>query len=154
MSNSFPSVSQVIDTMQSMQGWEDKYRQVIVWGKSLPAMSEQDKQASIAVSGCESQVWLTMNAQTAETLSAEAVEPGSSEPKTWSIQADSNARIVRGLIFVILAGYQGKTSAEILAFDTEGYFEQLGLISHLSPSRGNGLRAIVETIRQHVSSAN
>ncbi|MDP5254899.1 MULTISPECIES: SufE family protein [unclassified Vibrio] len=139
MNSARPTLSQVIDTMQSMQGWENKYRQVIVWGKSLPTMSEQDKQASLAVAGCESQVWLTVTAQSGGT---------------WWIQADSNARIVRGLIFVILVAYQGKSSADILAFDTEAYFAQLGLLSHLSPSRGNGLRAIVETIRQQVSGAH
>ncbi|USD64713.1 cysteine desulfurase sulfur acceptor subunit CsdE [Vibrio sp. SCSIO 43136] len=119
-------------TMQGFKGWEDRYRQVIQWGKKLPAMPEELKSDQVTVSGCESKVWLV-----SENIDGD-----------WYWCADSDARIVRGLITLVLAAYQGKTSQEIQAFDIDSYFDKLGLIAHLSPSRGNGLKAIVEQIKQ------
>jgi len=118
-------------TMQQLKGWEDRYRQVILWGKKLPQMPEELKSEQVTVSGCESLVWLVSKEQ-------EGV---------WHFCADSDARIVRGLIALVMAAYDGKTAEQIQAFDIDAYFEKLGLIAHLSPSRGNGLKAIVEQIK-------
>lgn len=122
----------IVATMQNFKGWEDRYRQVIQWGKKLPQMPDDLKSDQVTVSGCESQVWLV----------SEQVEG------KWHFCADSDARIVRGLIALVMAAYEGKSSAEIQSFDVDSYFEKLGLIAHLSPSRGNGLKAIVEQIKQ------
>ncbi len=122
----------IVATMQNFKGWEDRYRQVIQWGKKLPQMPGDLKSDQVTVSGCESQVWLV----------SEQVEG------KWHFCADSDARIVRGLIALVMAAYEGKSSAEIQSFDVDSYFEKLGLIAHLSPSRGNGLKAIVEQIKQ------
>ncbi|NOI56368.1 cysteine desulfurase sulfur acceptor subunit CsdE [Vibrio coralliilyticus] len=122
----------IVTTMQGFKGWEDRYRQVIQWGKKLPAMPDELKSEQVTVSGCESQVWLV-----SEHLDG-----------VWHFCADSDARIVRGLIALVMAAYDGKTSAEIQVFNIDEYFEKLGLIAHLSPSRGNGLKAIVEQIKQ------
>lgn len=122
---------QIVATMQSLHGWEDRYRQVVQWGKKLPQMPDELKSEQVTVSGCESLVWLV----------------GESHEGVWHFCADSDARIVRGLIAIVLAAFDGKTAAEIQAFDINDYFDQLGLIAHLSPSRGNGLRAIVEQIQ-------
>ncbi|MDW6093674.1 cysteine desulfurase sulfur acceptor subunit CsdE [Vibrio rhizosphaerae] len=121
----------VLQVMENLHGWEDKYRQVIQWGKQLPVMPEDLKSERVQVSGCESQVWLVAE----------------SEQDQWFFCADSDARIVRGLIAIVMAAYQGKTRDEITAFPIEDYFSRLGLLSHLSPSRGNGLRAIVQQIQ-------
>lgn len=121
----------VLAVMQQLKGWEDRYRQVIQWGKKLPQMPDELKSEQVTVAGCESQVWL-LAAQNGDV---------------WHFCADSDARIVRGLIALVMAAYQGKTSAQIQAFDIDDYFAQLGLIAHLSPSRGNGLKAIVEQIK-------
>jgi cysteine desulfuration protein SufE len=122
----------VVAAMAELKGWEDRYRQVIQWGKKLPVMEEALKQQKVLVSGCESSVWLVLHC----------------ENGYWDIQADSDARIVRGLIAIVLAAFNGKTSQQIAEFDLPNYFEQLNLINHLSPSRGNGLQAIVATIRE------
>lgn len=122
----------IVATMQNFKGWEDRYRQVIQWGKKLPQMPDDLKSDQVTVSGCESQVWLV----------SEQVEG------KWHFCADSDARIVRGLIALVMAAYEGKSSAQIQSFDVDSYFEKLGLIAHLSPSRGNGLKAIVEQIKQ------
>ncbi|NOI12470.1 cysteine desulfurase sulfur acceptor subunit CsdE [Vibrio hepatarius] len=125
----------IVSTMQNFNGWEDRYRQVIQWGKKLPQMPEELKSEQVTVSGCESQVWLV-----SEQVNGH-----------WHFCADSDARIVRGLIALVMAAYEGKSSQEIQQFDIDAYFEQLGLIAHLSPSRGNGLKAIVEQIKQQTA---
>ncbi|MGY5650393.1 cysteine desulfurase sulfur acceptor subunit CsdE [Vibrio cincinnatiensis] len=122
----------VLVVMQTLQGWEARYRQLIVWGKQLPVMPESLKSEQVRVAGCESQVWLVSQEQ-------EGV---------WHFCADSDARIVRGLIALLLAAFEGKTREQILSFDIEGYFSQLGLLAHLSPSRGNGLKAMADKILQ------
>ncbi|USD99857.1 cysteine desulfurase sulfur acceptor subunit CsdE [Vibrio sp. SCSIO 43133] len=125
----------VVDAMAQLKGWEDRYRQVIQWGKKLPVLDESLKQEQVLVAGCESSVWLVLTQQEGK----------------WQIQADSDARIVRGLIAIVLAAFNGKTSEQILAFDLDEYFAQLNLINHLSPSRGNGLKAIVDVIKSKAS---
>jgi len=122
----------IAETMQGFKGWEDRYRQVIQWGKKLPQMPDELKSEQVTVSGCESTVWLV-----SENIDG-----------NWHFCADSDARIVRGLIALVMAAYDGKSAQQIQSFDIDAYFEQLGLIAHLSPSRGNGLKAIVEQIKQ------
>ncbi|MBD1555695.1 cysteine desulfurase sulfur acceptor subunit CsdE [Vibrio sp. S9_S30] len=125
------SSDDIADTMQRFTSWEDRYRQVIQWGKKLPVMPDVLKSNTVTISGCESQVWLVSEKR----------------GEHWYFCADSDARIVRGLIALVLAAYDGKTSEQIAQFDIEDYFEKTGLIAHLSPSRGNGLKAIVDHIR-------
>ncbi|MFV0576165.1 MAG: cysteine desulfurase sulfur acceptor subunit CsdE [Vibrio sp.] len=125
------TATDVIGTMSNFRSWEDKYRQVIQWGKLLPKMDESLKSENQLVSGCESKVW----------LQAEF------DGQQWHFNIDSDARIVRGLIAIVLAAFHNQTTESIQEFDTENYFNQLGLVEHLSPSRGNGLRAIVEQIK-------
>ncbi len=125
----------VIATMQPLAGWEARYRQVIMWGKQLPTMPNELKSDQVTVAGCESSVWLV----------SECVDG------QWLFCADSDARIVRGLIALVMAAFNGKTAEQIQQFDIDTYFDQLGLIAHLSPSRGNGLKAIVEQIKQQTA---
>lgn len=128
----------IVSTMAGFTGWEDRYRQVIIWGKQLPHLESEFKHSEFTVSGCESSVWLVT-----ELLDG-----------CWHIKADSDARIVRGLIAIVLAAFEGKTSQQILDFDIDGYFEALQLINHLSPTRGNGLKAIVATIQDQARAAS
>lgn len=122
----------IITQMQAATSWEDRYRNVIQLGKKLPVLSDEFKQEQLKVSGCESQVWLHHQCIN----------------EHFYFIADSDARIVRGLIALVLTAYHNKTREEIIAFDIDNYFDSLGLITHLSPSRGNGLKAIVEQIKQ------
>ena len=122
----------IVAKMQTFSGWEDRYRQVIQWGKKLPNMPDELKSEQVIVSGCESQVWLV-------SQNIDGV---------WHFCADSDARIVRGLIALVMAAYDRKTSVQIQGFDIDSYFEKIGLITHLSPSRGNGLKAIVAQIQE------
>jgi cysteine desulfuration protein SufE len=121
----------VIETMSRFSAWEDRYRQVIQWGKQLPVLADEYKTELVKVAGCESEVWLV----------ADQIDG------IWHFAGDSDARIVKGLIAIVFAALNNKSAAEIAAFDIDNYFSQLGLLAHLSPSRGNGLKAIVEQIK-------
>ncbi|MGX9417074.1 cysteine desulfurase sulfur acceptor subunit CsdE [Vibrio sp. WJH972] len=125
------TAAQVVSTMSQFNSWEDRYRQVIIWGKQLEPMPEDLKSETVLVSGCESQVWLCVEQVDGVIL----------------LSGDSDARIVKGLIAIVFAALNHKSAQEIEQFDIDNYFEQLGLISHLSPSRGNGLKAIVSHIK-------
>lgn len=114
------------------QGWEARYKELIKLAKQLPALDAADKIAANAIHGCESQAWLV----------SEQDNNG-----LWQLHCDSDARIVKGLMAVVLAALNNKTAEQIQAFDMETYFSELQLLNHLSPSRGNGLRAVVTAIK-------
>lgn len=121
----------IVETLSFFDSWEDRYRYIIDLGKDLPAMDDALKTDERIVRGCQSQVWLV------DDIDGERIR----------FQVDSDAHIVRGLLAIVLAAYNGKTRQQILDFDTEAYFSQLDLVKHLSPTRGNGLRAMVARIK-------
>ena len=121
----------IVDSLAFFDSWEDRYRYIIDLGKELPPMAESLQTEENQVKGCQSLVWLSEHLENDRLF----------------FEADSNSHIVRGLLAVVLAAYNAKSPAEIQAFDIEGYFEELNLIKHLSPSRGNGLKAMVARIR-------
>jgi cysteine desulfuration protein SufE len=103
-------------------------------GKQLPALADEYKLDDHLIKGCESQVWLHFRMENQKS-------------STYQLAADSDARIVKGLVIVILADFNHKTAQQISEFDIEGYFTELDLLKHLSPSRSNGIHAIVEAIQ-------
>src|SRR5690606_14227820 len=100
-------------------------------GKELPPLDGKWRSEENLVRGCQSQVWLVPHR----------------EGERLFFEVDSDAFIVKGLLGVVLAAYNGKTPAQIRDFDIDGYFESLNLIKHLSPTRGNGLQAMVRRIQ-------
>jgi cysteine desulfuration protein SufE len=129
----------IVDTLGFFDSWEDRYKYIIDLGKELPTMDDAKKDDEHLVRGCQSQVWIDFEEQ---------------EGRLW-FEADSDAFIVKGLLGVVLAAYNGKTPADVASVDIEQYFEELGLLKHLSPTRGNGLRAMVgriQAIAQHARS--
>jgi cysteine desulfuration protein SufE len=131
------SVEDIVETIGFFDDWEDRYRYIIDLGKELPQLPEAHKREELLVRGCQSQVWLDWRERDGRIFFA----------------VDSDALIVRGLIAIILAAFDGRTPRAILDFDIDGYFEKLDLLKHLSPTRGNGLRAMVQRIRD-VAAAN
>ncbi len=125
----------IVDTLSFFDTWEERYKYIIDLGKELPGLGDSGKTEKNLIRGCQSQVWLTSEER---------------DGKLW-FDADSDAFIVKGLLGVVLSAYNGKAPAEILAFDIEGYFEQLNLLKHLSATRGNGLRAMVARIQDVAS---
>lgn len=126
-----PSYQEIIDDIAFFDDWEQRYQYIIDLGKSIPSLDAAFKTDELLVPGCQSRVWLLSR----------------THDGVLRFQADSDAVIVNGLLAVVLAAYHNKTSAEILAFDIDGYFKALDLESHISPTRGNGLRAIVGKIQ-------
>ncbi|WP_418930339.1 cysteine desulfurase sulfur acceptor subunit CsdE [Gilvimarinus xylanilyticus] len=121
----------IIDTLGFFDGWEDRYKYIIDLGKELPPLAEEHKTEANLVRGCQSQVWLISEARDGRLF----------------FYADSDAFIVKGLLAVVLAAYNGKTPAEVSAFDIDAYFAELNLLNHLSSTRGNGLKAMVQKIQ-------
>lgn len=124
-----------------LDDWEDRYRYVIELGKALPDLPEAQRTDANKVRGCASQVWLATD-----------LSP-SDRGKVFTLQGDSDALIVRGLVAILLALYQGKTPAEALAVDAQGAFAALGLKEHLTPQRSNGFASMVERIRRDAQAA-
>ncbi|WP_265436753.1 SufE family protein [Aeromonas media] len=128
-----PDADSIRQQFTAAPGWENQYRLIIQLGKQLPALPGEWQQQEYRLKGCESQAWL---------------KGEKSEDGCWHFACDSDARIVRGLIVIVLAALNHQSAEVIQAFDMEAYFTELGLEKHLSPSRGNGLRAIVLAIRE------
>ena len=127
----------ILDTLGFFESWEDRYKYIIDLGRELPPLPEALRTDDRLVRGCQSQVWIDTRLQDGRL----------------ELAVDSDAFIVKGLLGVILAAYNNKTPQEILAFDIDDYFEKLDLLSHLSPTRGNGLRAMVGRIREIAGAA-
>ncbi|MFT5575092.1 MAG: cysteine desulfuration protein SufE [Bermanella sp.] len=121
----------IVDTLGFFDSWEDRYKYIIELGKELPPMPDELKTEDRLIRGCQSQVWLEHEYH----------------DNVYQFQADSDAFIVKGLLGVVLSAYNNKAAQQILSFDIEQYFESVDLMSHLSPTRGNGLRAMVQRIR-------
>ena len=130
------SADDIVETLGFFDSWEDRYRYIIDLGKEIPPMSEELRTDQHIVRGCQSQVWLVHELRDNHLF----------------FEADSDAFIVKGLLGVVLAAYNGKTPAEILAVDIEDYFGRLNLLQHLSSTRGNGLKAMVKRIQDTAAS--
>jgi cysteine desulfuration protein SufE len=131
------SLDDIRSNFDVLDDWEDRYRYIIELGRALPAMAPELKTDVSKVRGCASQVWLVSEAR--------AEGPGRA-PALFFV-GDSDAHIVRGLIAVLFALYDGKPAAEILATEPGTVFDALGLKEHLTPQRSNGLASMVERIR-------
>ena len=118
-----------------LDDWEDRYRYVIDLGRAMPPLDEALRVPATKVEGCASQVWIAPRFA------------GEGATARFDFAGDSDAMIVRGLIAVLHALYAGLTPAEMLAVDAPGELARLGLDSHLSSQRSNGLRAMVARIR-------
>lgn len=132
-------LQEIRDTFELFDDWEDKYRFLIELGKDLPPLAQEHRTEANLIRGCQSQVWL--------------VAEQNATSNCLDIALDSDAHIVRGLSAVVLAALNQKPPSDILAFDIEGLFTDLDLLQHLSPTRGNGLRAMVAKIRERAQQA-
>jgi len=131
------NIAEIRDDFAFLDDWEDKYRYVIELGKQLPDLAEEKRTEGNKVRGCVSQVWL-------ETRT---------EGDRLHFEGDSDAMIVRGLVAILLAIYQGQTAQEILATDARQIFSELGLKDHLTPQRSNGFASMVERIQSDAHAA-
>ena len=128
---------ELVEDFEFLEDWEDRYRHVIDQGKAMAPLSEALRVPATKVDGCASQVWLHANF----------------DEGRLHFDGASDAMIVSGLIAVLRVLYNGLTAKEVLAVDARAEMERLGLNDHLSAQRSNGLRAMIERIRETAAQA-
>jgi cysteine desulfuration protein SufE len=136
-----PDIDEILSNFEFLEDWEERYRYLIELGRLMEPLPDEAHTEANRVKGCASQVWL-------ETR----VDHGDGDPRLrW--RGDSDAHIVRGLVALMMALYSGRTAHEVLSTDAIAIFRELGLSEHLTPQRSNGVRAMVERIRNDASAA-
>jgi cysteine desulfuration protein SufE len=136
------TIDEIIENFSLLDDWDDRYRYVIELGRGLVPLPESERIGRNKVQGCASQVWL-----------ASRIKPNGADGPTLGFVGDSDAHIVRGLIAILFALYDGKPAREILSTDAVAVFDRLGLREHLTPQRSNGFRSMVERIRADARAA-
>jgi cysteine desulfuration protein SufE len=124
--------AQIAEEFAFFGDWTERYQYLIDLGRKLPPFPEALKTDAYKVTGCQSQVWL--------------VPAG--DASRLEFQATSDSAIVSGLIALLLRVYSGRSASEILATEPT-FIEAIGLAKHLSPTRSNGLAAMLAAIKQH-----
>lgn len=132
-----PAFEEIAETFEFLGDWEERYREVIAMGKAMPPMPEALKVPATKVTGCASQVWIHPEIQGGR----------------YGFHGDSDAHIVRGLIAILRALYTDVPVAEVPKVDAQAELARLGLDSHLSSQRSNGVKAMVQRIRESAQQA-
>jgi cysteine desulfuration protein SufE len=123
---------EIVEDFEFLEDWEERYRYVIEQGKAMEPLPDALKVPATKVDGCASQVWLHPT-----------IEGGK-----LHFDGESDAMIVQGLIALLRQLYNGLPLQEVLAVDARAEMARLGLNDHLSAQRSNGLRAMIERIRE------
>lgn len=126
----------LVDDLSMLEDWNDRYEYIISLGRELPAYPDELRTEDREVHGCQSQVWLDAR-----------LEDG-----RLCFQADSNALITKGLVAMLVNLYNDRTPEDIGAGSLD-FLRGVGLASHLTPSRVNGLYAIFKRIQAHAAQA-
>jgi cysteine desulfuration protein SufE len=122
--------NKIIEDVAVFDDWMDKYAYLIEMGNSLPPLDEKYKTPNNLIEGCQSRVWLQADYNDGKIV----------------FSAESDAMIVRGIVFLLIRVLSNRTSEEIL--NTDLYFiEKTGLKEHLSPTRSNGLVSMIKQIK-------
>ena len=124
-----------LESLQQLKGWQQRYRQLMKWADSMGA-KPQIRTGRNRVGGCESATWLSHRHHNGR----------------HQFSVDSEARVVKGLAALLLILINNKTTEEISAVDLQSVFSGLGLEKHLSRSRNNGFRALVDRALELVNS--
>lgn len=127
-----PDKEKLLRNFTRCANWEEKYLYIIELGQRLPQLSDDDRNVENSIQGCQSQVWIVMR-QNAEGI--------------IEFQGDSDAAIVKGLIAVVFILYDRMMAQDIVNFDVRPWFEKMALAQHLTPSRSQGLEAMIRAIR-------
>ena len=126
------TLSELVENFSLFDDWEGRYQYLIDLGNDVPPMDDALKTEATEVKGCVSKVWLHY------------IKDNSGR---YHFHADSDGKITKGLVYIVLAAYEGKTADEIAAVHIEDEFAKLGLADNLSPNRRNGFFSMVEKIR-------
>ncbi len=132
---------EIIEEFSGFDDWMDKYQLLIDLGNELTPLDERYKTEQNLIDGCQSRVWLQADL-------VEGSSTGSETVKVIHFSAESDALIVKGIVSLLIRVLSDHTPQEIL--DADLYFiEEIGLKEHLSPTRSNGLVAMVKQIRAY-----
>ncbi|WP_407175810.1 SufE family protein [Bradyrhizobium sp. STM 3562] len=135
------TIDDIRDNFALLEEWDDRYRYVIELGRTLEPLPEAEHSPENKVQGCVSQVWLSKKLER------------DGDDVLLKYRGDSDAHIVRGLVAILLTLYSGRKPQEILATDALEIFDEFGFREHLTPQRSNGLRSMVERIRNDARTA-
>lgn len=124
--------SQLFELFAQQHNWQERYRQIIQLSKQLPTLSADQKSDNLLVKGCENRVWLGFNRETDNRL---------------SFYGDSDGRIVKGLLVILLILINNKSAAQIQQINFNDTFKQLHITEELSQSRQIGLQRLVERVQ-------
>ncbi len=127
-----PDKDKLVKNFSRCPNWEEKYLYVIELGGQLAPLTDEYHQDKNLISGCQSQVWIVMQA---------------GENGQLTFHGDSDAAIVKGLLAIVFSLYQGLTAQDVVSLDVRPFFTQLELSQHLTPSRSQGLEAMIRAIR-------
>ncbi len=127
-----PAAREALDAFAACPGWEQRARLLMQWGERLEPLGDAERAPVNQVQGCESSVWLLAERREGR----------------WHFRAASDARLLRGLLAVLLARVDGLGGEELALLDVAEWFGQLGLSRQLSPSRSNGMHAVLQRMRE------
>ena len=127
-----PDKEKLLRNFSRCANWEEKYLYIIELGQRLPELSAEAHNTENIIQGCQSQVWILMQ---------------QNESGMIELAGDSDAAIVKGLIAVVFILYDRMTAQDIVNFDVRPWFEKMALAQHLTPSRSQGLEAMIRAIR-------
>lgn len=123
----------MIEQLKNAKTWEERYRLIIQAGKNLPRPSDEELAQMQPITGCEAQIWFQILPK---------------NDRTFTFRAFSEARIMNGLLWILLQEINGKTAEELRDFDLTTFFSELGIAQRLSETRLNGLNQISQQIKQ------
>lgn len=121
---------EIIEDFDFFEDWDDKYAHIIEMGKELQPLAEEHKTDDNIIKGCQSRVWLNAEMKGDNLI----------------LEADSDAIIVKGLVAMLLKVFSNHTPDEIMNSDIY-FMEKIGMANHLSPTRSNGLVAMIKQIK-------
>ncbi len=131
------AAAQTLDAFEQAPGWEQRARLLMQWGERLEPLTDMERSDANLVTGCDSKVWLV----------------GEGRDGHWHFRGTSEARLLRGLLAVLLVRVEGLDSEGLQRLDVTQWFNQLGLARQLSPSRANGMNAVIGRMRELATSA-
>ncbi len=127
---------EILDAFEQAPGWEQRARLLMQWGERLEPLTDMERSDANLVTGCDSKVWLV----------------GEGRDGYWHFRGTSEARLLRGLLAVLLVRVEGLDSEGLQRLDVTQWFNQLGLARQLSPSRANGMNAVIGRMRELATS--
>lgn len=121
---------QIVEEFNVFEDWMDKYNYLIEIGRECPIIDEKDKKEENLIKGCQSRVWVSAKLDNGK----------------MDIKADSDAVITKGIITLLLRVYNNQDPQEV--YDSElTFIDEIGLKTHLSPTRSNGLLSMIKQIK-------